>query len=253
MNNICTTVLMGGLGNLLFQIAHAYTYSLRFNKSFELYKNLYQKAHHTEISEYSNNLFNNIHLKDSSVDMLSSSYVYREQNFGYREINEIAGNVIFHGYFQSYKYIEEFKPELLQLFNIKDIQQNHNTCSIHVRRGDYVSLPDHHPLQTIEYYQNAINKIGKSNKFHVFSDDIDWCKNNFSSFDADLIYSSNKTATEDFQDMLTCENHIIANSTFSWWPAWIINNRVIAPNKWFGNFYKNYNQSDLIPKEWTLI
>ena len=244
---------MGGVGNLLFEIAHAYTYSLRFNKQFELYDSLYQQAHHTDRAQFADNLFANLRFKPAPDVSFDSFYVYCEPSFGYHAIDDIPGNVRFHGHFQSFKYFQSFKTELAQLFNINSSPPVPNTCALHVRRGDYVSLPDHHPLQDLDYYKKAIALVGRANTFHVFSDDIPWCKEHLSALDADFIYSENSTAPQDFNKMLNCESHIIANSTFSWWPAWFVNNRVVAPNKWFGPVYAHYNHLDLLPPEWLTL
>lgn len=255
MKSKCTTVLMGGLGNLMFQIAHAYIYSLKFNKEFELYTNLLQKAHHTNIDIYKDNIFKKLNLQhhNDGNNYFSSFTMTREKGFGYQPSQYIINNVLFHGYYQSYRYLDEYKKELIDLFNL-NIHTVSNTCAIHVRRGDYAQLADYHPLQSLEYYKQAIDHIGQENKFHVFSDDINWCKDNFRPFNLDFIYHENSTPDQDFLSMLNCEKHIIANSTFSWWPAWLVNHKVVAPINWFGRAYSSYNvQDNLLLPEWKQI
>jgi hypothetical protein len=174
-------------------------------------------------------------------------------------------NVKINGYFQSEKYFINYKKEIKDLFKIDDetnfflLKKYSNiisldTCSIHVRRGDYLKFPNIHPTQNIEYYNKAVGYIGENKHYLIFSDDIEWCKNN-------LNFIKNKTfifGNSDFQDlylMSLCKNNIIANSTFSWWGAWLNNYKnkvVVAPELWFGNEV-NYNTYDLIPNNWIKL
>jgi hypothetical protein len=132
---------------------------------------------------------------------------------------------------------------------------NKDTCSIHIRRGDYVGLPNHHPTQLISYYEDAIKIIGDNKHFVFFSDDIKWCEENF-KFVENKTFISNNTDYEDMYLMSMCKNNIIANSTFSWWGAWLNNNetkQVIAPLKWFGTYYSHFNTKDLYCDKWIKL
>ena len=131
---------------------------------------------------------------------------------------------------------------------------NGETCSIHVRRGDYLGLNGHHPVCDLEYYNKSINLFDKNTKFLVFSDDIKWCQENFKG--ENFIFISGNRDFIDIWLMSLCQNNIIANSTFSWWGAWLnqnINKKVIAPSKWFGPLKINHNTQDLIPEAWEII
>ena len=125
--------------------------------------------------------------------------------------------------------------------------------SIHVRRGDYVKHPNHHPVQTIEYYNKSVEMVGKDTTIVVFSDDIEWCKKNFNI--DNIIYIEDEKDYIELYLMSLCDNNIISNSSFSWWGAWLNTNenkKVIAPNKWFGSAI-NENTNDIIPKGWIKI
>jgi hypothetical protein len=127
------------------------------------------------------------------------------------------------------------------------------TCSIHVRRGDYVKLAQHHPPLELEYYNRAMALID-SDYYLVFSDDIKWCKNNIVG--ENLIYVTNTRDYIDLIMMTLCDNNIIANSSFSWWGAWLNttpNAKVIAPKKWFGEAKSGINTNDMIPDKWMVI
>jgi len=259
--DIVSTRLMGGLGNYMFQIAVAYDVSLRDNK--ELICDIREMViPHKSYKSYADNIFRKI--KFSSE--LSNQSNAGERGFGYNPIPKINGNILLIGYFQSEKYFIDYRNEILELFEIDDKTNsyllekygeilNQDTCSIHVRRGDYVGLPNNHPVQSIDYYKTAIKIIDDDKHFLIFSDDIKWCKENF-DFIKTKTYISDNLDYEDLYLMSMCKNNIIANSTFSWWGAWLNKNenkQVIAPNKWFGVFNSHLDTKDLYPNEWIRI
>jgi len=168
------------------------------------------------------------------------------------------------GYFQSEKYFAEiselirkefcFKKEIQQSVDdrYKTVLNDHYAVSLHVRRGDYVNLQDTHPLCTEEYYRKALDLMPKDAKIVVISDDINWCKNNLSHLHGDMVFSDNKNSYEDMYLMSKCRANIIANSSFSWWGAWLADgDRVVAPKKWFGK--NDIDSSDIIPERWIKI
>lgn len=258
---IVSIELEGGLGNYLFQIAAAYSYSLTHNKKPILPKKSFTV--HKHISSYHNNILRNVIFSSENVN----SYIYKEPSFNFNQIPFVTGNLYMMGYFQSERYFNNYKEEIKQLFSypeeyvlkIKDKYSDllkYNTCSIHVRRGDYVNSFKH-PTQDLIYYSKAIESLVLSEtKFLVFSDDIEWCKKEFSKFNYDFIYIENNPDYEDLLLMSLCDNNIIANSTFSWWGAWLNKNnekKVIAPIKWFGTGYNNFKTDDLYCEGWIKI
>ncbi len=263
MENLISVNLKGGLGNYLFQIACAYNYSIKYNKHLILDE---KTAHvvHNKIETYKKNIFQHLefeHLSNESID-----YIYQEKVFNYIEIPKINKNLLLDGYFQSERYFEKNKEQIKILFECaEEIRNdivvkfpfilNEKTCSIHVRRGDYLKAPNCHPAQTLNYYEKAIENFDTDTLFLIFSDDIEWCKKEFSKMDKRLIYIENNTDFEDLYLMSFCNNNIICNSTFSWWGAWLNNNqnkKIIAPEKWFGPQLEN-NTKDLYCKEWIKI
>jgi len=157
------------------------------------------------------------------------------------------------GFFQSEKYFDEdlvkhhFTPsnDLMQM--VRDagnsIIHQTNITSVHVRRGDYLKFSKQHPPLSVHYYKDAMAYMLKENpgaKFMFFSDDIPWCKKTFGS---DYYYSEGNSNIVDMYLMAQCRHHIIANSSFSWWGAWLcrlfIDNIddqvVIAPLQWFAS------------------
>jgi len=195
--------------------------------------------------------------------------VYREPFFHFDQNFLNAGkNVYLKGLWQSEKYFKQFEKEIRSLFVFKEIPgfaiaqkiRQENSVSIHIRRGDYLTKISQEVLGSLplDYYQQGVELIKSrvSNPvFYFFSDDIDWAKNNFKLPNA--VFVSNdltKDHIEDLYLMSLCKHNIIANSSFSWWGAWLNKNpgkNVIAPKKWFNKGPKD--TQDLIPVEWMKI
>ena len=245
--------LVGGLGNMMFQIAAGYSHSLTVKEDFVVsYSNMSQMKH-TPYTGYEANIFRNI-----KVGSLNTTKKYTEPNFKYDRIPE-AANILF-GYYQSEKYFIAHEPKVRTLFNPsieteKCLKGKYgdvsNYTSLHVRRGDYLNLSAHHPTCTIEYYEKALSKC--QGNVLVFSDDIPWCKETFQ--DSRFQFVEGNLDYEDLHLMSMCKNNIIANSSFSWWGAWLNSNPnkvVIAPKIWFGSAI-NHNTKDLLPQSWITI
>jgi hypothetical protein len=195
--------------------------------------------------------------------------IYREPFFHYDNHFFKAGESVYlKGLWQSEKYFKKFEKEIRALFTFKRdpdlfvtkaIQQE-NSVSIHIRRGDYLAKVSQEVLGVlpISYYQQAIEVIKSrepGSMFYFFSDDIDWTKNNFQIPNANFVSGDiTKNHLDDLYLMSLCKHNIIANSSFSWWGAWLNNNPrkiVIAPQKWFNKGPKD--TQDLIPGEWFRI
>lgn len=256
--NFITTKIIGGLGNYLFQIAATYSKSLDDGLNFIVDKNDISIIHKNP-ETYKNNIFRKINF--TNIDSFNT---YNEKEFKYIQLPTFTENTKLLGYFQSEKYFLHNRNKILELYSIDDESNkkiidkygkilSENTCSIHVRRGDYLRLPHHHPTCNMDYYNEAIKQFPEGTFFLVFSDDIDWCKTVFNGNNFIFIEGN-----EDYIDlwlMSLCKNNIIANSTFSWWGAWLnqnLNKKVIAPHGWFGPAI-NHNTEDLIPKTWQKI
>lgn len=264
-----TTKLAGGLGNYMFQIAAAYAYGLKYNKS-SIFTINDSFVVHKHIDKYSDNILSNVNLVPEKN--FGGFNIFNENGFHYTEIPKIDGNVYLNGYFQSEKYFKEYSDDIKKIFQqpstIFDIvvekmldsygvdMSNDNTCSIHVRRGDYLNHPNHHPTQNMNYYMKAIKQMSKDSIFLIFSDDIAWCKANFPDVPEKFKFIEGNTDYEDLLLMSLCKNNIICNSTFSWWAAWLNDNpdkKVIAPSVWFGPAYASHNTEDLYCEGWIKI
>lgn len=259
--NLVSVNIMGGLGNILFQIITAYAISIRDSKELIVDISSHHGSHRSIIS-YSKNILRNIKLSSNKLDIP----VIGESGHHYQEIPKVEGDIKLNGYFQSEKYFQNYRESILEKISpTEDILNNlmlkygnylsSSSCSIHIRRGDYLGLPNHHPILPIDYYNLAIDIIGNENQFLIFSDDIEWCKKNF-DFVKNKIFVEGLEDYEEIYLMSLCANNIIANSTFSWWGAWLNQNqnkKVISPSVWFGNHLSNLNTKDIYCNNWIII
>tara|TARA_R110002074_G_scaffold337412_1_gene508030 strand:- start:209 stop:988 length:780 start_codon:yes stop_codon:yes gene_type:complete len=259
-------MLQGGLGNLLFQIAATNALAWRNNT-----KAVYNPdKHHLPswpasgrfVSSYTDNIFRSVEFSND----LKMKSLYREPHFRYAEIPYSDGLVL-HGYFQSEKYFLDCTDKIRKLFSVDDKTRtyilnkygdflNENPTSIHIRRGDYLDprwLNKIVPICTKEYYAQAMSKFPKDTKYMVFSDDPEWCQKVFKSERFKVVVGE-----EDHIDMYImsmCKNHIIANSTFSWWGAWLNENQdkiVISPKEWFA-YQGPQDTQDQVPENWLIL
>lgn len=262
-NNFSSIQLAGGLGNNLFQIASIYAYAKKYNKELVLHDNKIGIVHKS-FDTYKKNILSKINFSNKTF---SKNITYQEKEYKYNEIPEISGNVILDGYFHSHLYFHDINNEIIDLFSdentIKKIKEKYNdllenkiTCSIHVRRGDYLNLQNLHPTQNMNYYLKAVKLMPKETVFLIFSDDIFWCKESFPDIPEKFIFIQNEYDYEDLYLMSLCTNNIIANSSFSWWSAYLNKNEdkiVIAPSKWFGPDLMHNDTSTLYCDNWIKI
>ncbi len=274
--------LLGGLGNQMFQYA--------FGQLLE--NDVYYDLSWFEYSKNSKNVTHRnyeLDFFDIQIKKLTRKQAkkYKKDNkflslFGVktclRKIIEHPTNIynpnllkekegIFEGFFQCAQYYEPIREKLLKDFipkneinleNKKILEQilSTNSVSLHVRRGDYLKLQNIHGLCDVSYYEKAIEHISNHTKephFFLFSDDIEWVKENLKMSYPYTIVDINHgdKSPWDMWLMKHCKHNIIANSSFSWWGAWLNENPnkiVIAPQKWTVN-----NNTDIIPSNWERI
>jgi len=194
-----------------------------------------------------------------------------ESDFNLNNIKN-SNNVYFSGFWQKNNLFEEYRNILIEEFTLKNNVseknaillnkiKSSNSVAIHIRRGDLLSRPDAvaiQPSSSKQYYYNAINKIKEKiekSEIFVFSDDINWVKNNY-KFDIPTTYIDNNGPDyEHFKLMCKCKHQIIANSTFSWWAAWLNNYQekiIISPKWWYRD--PIHNESIIrIPENWIIL
>lgn len=177
------------------------------------------------------------------------------------------------GYWQSERYFKDIKEIILEELAVKhpiegknlelaEMIGSTNSVSLHIRRGDFVTNPETsrvHGVCSLEYYLESIKEISKKVTdpyFFIFSDDLNWVKENL-KIDYPVTYvdfNEPDNAYEDMRLMSLCRHNIIANSSFSWWGAWLNSNPdklVFVPKKWFNQF--EADASDLIPVNWIRV
>lgn len=198
----------------------------------------------------------------------------KEVEFNFNpQILELTDNIYLEGYWQSEKYFIDILDLIKQDFTVKTKLEglnlltynkinSTNSISIHIRRGDYVTnqkTNQFHGTCSIDYYKMAANKISEridNPVFFIFSDDPEWVKNNL-NLEKPMEFVTHNNSEKNYEDlrlMSRCQHNIIANSTFSWWGAWLNTNPkkiVIAPDRWFTD--PKMNTEDLLPKSWIKI
>ena len=203
------------------------------------------------------------------VDNLSFiEHVHVEpQNHTYSPI-EYKKNLFLRGYFQSEKYFKHNRKQILEFFEpleqidnflnkkYSNIVNNEMAVSLHIRRGDYLKYTDYHAIVGKEYYDKAKKYFTNKHTYVIFSDDIEWCKETFK--EDNNVFIENQDDVLDLYLMSKIPNNIIANSSFSWWGAWLNTNeskKVVAPSSWFGphNEHLNIAKKDLIPEDWIVV
>lgn len=281
--------IIGGLGNQMFQYAYAKAleqkgYNVKIDISafntynlhggYQLNKYNIDLQYSTEEENrkfYKNKLLSKI-LKKIGI---KTAKVIKEKSLLFDENLLLPKDYKYiEGYFQSEKYFLKIREILLKQFIInthissytKEIKWKilsiNNSCSIHIRRGDFTNNINKnlHGTCDIVYYQKAIshveNKIGIQ-KYFIFSDDIEWVKENLKINNAIYIESSEiRLPHEDMYLMSLCNNNIIANSSFSWWAAWLTKNNnktVVAPKRWFFDEILFQQSKDIVPNNWIKI
>ena len=319
-----TCNLMGGLGNQLFQIFATISYAIEYNQSFKFINTTILKSGIIRNTFWNSLLYR---LRLFLFDIYPSNnttVIYKEPDFTYKKIpplkqllyqtktnkntnnQNIIENVILNGYFQSELYFKGYFPTIYKLLDINTqtiqvvdkIQPYlkhpiHKYCSIHFRRGDYKTLPDHHPVLSFTYYKNAISYLVKNTKtetpiihFLVFTDEkgedyktlfqklVGSEEETEETKDASLtayFYKNginiefhrvpNNIDIADWEELLLmsmCGHNIICNSSFSWWGAYMNKHQfpskqIIYPSKWFGSAMAHMDTTFLCPPEWKCI
>jgi hypothetical protein len=283
--------LKGGLGNQMFQYAIGRRLSEYYHTTLKVDISLYQdEGSDITPREYQLDKFFTTaeiarpgdlkffftagSLLNKAKKFLRHGKYIAEQSFRFNpEFLHFGKNCYLDGYWQCERYFSDISGLIRGEFRLKqpfDSKNRHlanliesvNAVSLHIRRGDYVENPvtkEFHGSCSPEYYEKAVQHIGSKIKdphFFVFSDDPAWVTNNFRiNFPMTIVDNNNETnGFEDMRLMSICKDHIIANSSFSWWGAWL-NGReqkiVIAPQKWFNDPSKD--TSTIIPENWLKI
>lgn len=232
--------LIAGLGNQMFQTAFIYS----FAKKHHLNYFVPTKVIAPHVPGKDAYRFPGITYHSNPPELQE----YKEKHFRY-ELIPPMDNVCFNGYWQSWKYFDEHRGDLLEAFDLA-YKKNKGVISIHVRRGDYLTYPEHHPVVSEAYLGRAIYFFQQRGyfKFKCFSDDIEYCKKEIPEAGIEIEFVEGQDELQDLVDGSCCEHQIGSNSSFSWWQFYLNQNKnkmAVFPRRWFGPMLP-HDISDLI-------
>lgn len=253
----------GGLGNQMFQIAATCALALRNNDLYIFNFNKWEEWKDYAQGFNSSRYKNTIYKKLPYTDEYNENNLYMESSYTYDPI-PYSPNITISGRFQSEKYFKDYSDDIKNLFDLSynldiincilnDIPRP--ITSIHVRRGDYFENKQCLNELDIEYYTHAMT-LTKNESFLIFSDDINWCKQHFDQ--KNIFFFEENDELINLIAMSLCDHNIIANSTFSWWGAYLNKNKhktIIAPKIWVSPRLSNFSvlSKDVVPDDWIKI
>lgn len=240
------------MGNFLFQAARAIAYAKEHGLAFTL-------PNSTSDPKWNPIYLQHLVNKDFDDSLPTVRIIEKQFNYQILPFKESWRdcNIVLDGYWQSEKYFKRYRDDILRLFGFewKPIP----FVSIHIRRGDYLTIKKgnqlKHPPVPIEWIRAAMALFSPGRLFLVFSDDIEWCRDTFRQ-DDNVICERGANEQDDLIKMSWCEHHICSASTFSWWGAWLNRNpakRVIMPPHWLSPGWGGLNTSDVVPSEWERL
>lgn len=248
-----TCDLIGRMGNQMFQIATTAAHAWRVGKPFAFPD--------TAQGSYTGETYFH-HLPKVRRGAFFPKYTERSHRYNPIPLN--LTNVKLHGYWQSEKYFMDYRDKVIELFRINPVEAG-NTCSVHLRLGDYLEFKDKHPPVTTDYISNAIDWFmakTEIRKFLVFSDNVELARTMLSDYiqsyvtPLDISFCEEQRPLKALAMMAGCTHNIIANSSFSWWGAWLNTNPekiVIAPKVWFGPGNSHLDATDIYCENWLVL
>jgi len=253
--------VIGRLGNQMFQYATLRAIADKHGYDFTIPESNFQ-------DEWNDHqlfdAFKLPHLKNKG--RVADKYLQERQfHFDQELLDQCPDGVSLHGYFQTERYFSSIADSIKEDFTFHDevvenckevMSEMENPISLHVRRTDYVEKSQDHPPCSLDYYEQAIRHFSRNRQVIIFTDDIPWCKSQEIFSDDRFLISETEDNVYDLCLMTMCKAHIIANSSFSWWGAWLADSeKVIAPKKWFGTtgYTAKNNTEDIVPDRWIKI
>ena len=254
---------LGQLGNQMFQYAAAKGISTKIGSDFIIpdHKEIFDDGIGNRYPILIHDAFN----LDGKRGILQTQDYIQESTFHFEEkfFNiSPSTNVSLWGFFQTEKYFKHIEDDVRKDLTFKDeivspcqelVETVDTPISLHIRRGDFIINAGNHPPLGLDYYEKALKEFDDDRNVIIFSDDTKWCKEQ-KLFESDrFIFAEDNDQFNDMCLMSLCNDFIIANSTFSWWGAWLGNRgKVIAPKKWFGPNL-NHDTKDLYCDGWILL
>ena len=254
---------LGQLGNQMFQYASTKGISSKLNTSFMIpdHREIFDDGIGNRYTILLHDVFN----LDGQRGILQTQNYIQEENFCFEEkfFNmSPSTNVCLWGFFLTEKYFKHIEKQIRKDFTFKDeikdecddlIKQFTNPIALHIRRGDFIWNNKNHPPLSLDYYKSALQLFDSDREVIIFSDDTEWCKEQELFVDDRFAVAEGGDQFYDLCLMSMCDDFIIANSTFSWWGAWLGNRgKVIAPKRWFGETL-GHDTKDLYCKGWKIL
>ena len=255
---------LGQLGNQMFQYAATKGIATHLGYDFMIPK--HNQEHHDGIGNILKIELDKPFTIECKRGMINGEAVL-EQGFHFNEtlFNNCPDNRNLYGFFQTEKYFKHIEDDIRKDFTFKKKIQNEckeiveevfdqDPIALHIRRGDFLINSGNHHNLSLEWYEKALKKFDPDREVIIFSDDIFWASSQELFKPDRFIISDGNSSYHDLYLMTQCSDFIIANSTFSWWGAWLANTgRVIAPSKWFGPNNAHLNTKDLYPSHWKIL
>ena len=269
----------GRLGNQMFQYAALRGIAAKRGYNWCIPPDTYDHKDNYGLFE----TFEMTNVKESNIGFVSGDFIQENNHCFIPEFfDECPDNVSLDGYYQTEKYFTHIEKEIHDDFTFKKnylipCQEYINSLSsppifLHIRQSDNIGREQYHPILSIEFFENALKQFAEDTLCFVFTDDMEWCKSQ-EFFKQERFLFNEKNERYSYQNidgtgklqntllpqidlclMSLCSGGIIANSSFSWWGAWLQNNRgkIIAPNSkvWFGSAMTHLDTSDIVPKRW---
>ena len=252
---------MGGLGNQMFQISKAIVEGLKNDLPVFFRTSAFIPMEGNQPTNYIENIFRNLNFDDSKIP----TFRVNEQTWEYYETNHVYTEPTeFYGYYQSSKNFLNFRDEIQKLFlpteefkvKLKNLYPkifNPNSVSIHVRRGDYLTVSNILPVIDKSYIDKCLKDVGGYSNIFIFSNDKEWCKENLKYENSTVV-----EGLDDYEELWAislCNHNIMSNSSFSWWGSYLNTNndkKVFVPSVWFGPKGENNYQS-IYENDWKKI
>ena len=269
----------GRLGNQMFQYAALRGIAAKRGYNWCIPPDTYDHKDNYGLFE----TFEMTNVKESNIGFVSGDCIQENNHCFIPEFfDECPDNVSLDGYYQTEKYFTHIEKEIHDDFTFKKnylipCQEYINSLRsppifLHIRQSDNIGREQYHPILSIEFFENALKQFAEDTLCFVFTDDMEWCKSQ-EFFKQERFLFNEKNERYSYQNidgtgklqntllpqidlclMSLCSGGIIANSSFSWWGAWLQNNRgkIIAPNSkvWFGSAMTHLDTSDIVPKRW---